>query len=99
MKKLLAILVVALFVAVISLPLMTAIPIKDTAKAPCCDQFDLESSYGFPLAFKQVYSGGFSGRGEVVTKPGNVMVDGVIVFAATAAVLSTILLVRKRSRQ
>ncbi len=96
MKHLLNTLIIALTVTAISLALMLVIPIRDTSEAACCDDFDLQASYGLPLPFKQDYSGGLSGRGKVTIEPIGLMVDGVLVFVATAVVLSVISVVRKR---
>jgi len=98
MRKALTLLGLSLAVAVVGVLIMHIVAIKPFPKSEgCCDQFNLESSYGFPLPFKKVYSGGLSGRGQTTTKPSNVVIDGVIVFAVTAAVLSLVPAVRKRT--
>jgi len=97
MRKGLTLLGISLAVAVVGVLIMHIVAIKPFQKSEeCCDQFNLEANYGFPLPFKRVYSGGLSGRGRTADTPINVVIDGVIIFAATAAVLSLVPAVRKR---
>jgi hypothetical protein len=98
MKKVLTVVGVSLLVSVAGVLWMHIFAIKPFSKTTdeCCDQFILEASYGFPLPFKKVYSGGLSGKGETTTKPANIAVDGAILFVVTAVILSVVPAVRKR---
>ena len=72
---------------------MLLVPVPTPHQAPeCCDQYTLETAYGFPLHFKELYSGGFSGQGEVVLRPSNVAIDAVICGAVV--LLATLVVVR-----
>lgn len=99
MKRMSAILGIAFLIAAAGLLVMYVAPIKANKADPplCCDQLILEASYGLPLPFKQVYSGGFTGAGKTTTNFGNMALDGIIIFAASATVLSVGSLNRDRT--
>lgn len=97
-KKLLIIFAISLIVTGLGLSLMYAVAIKGNRASNCCDQLSLERSYGFPLPFKQVYSGGLAGKGETINNSNNAAIDGVIIFVTTAAVLSVVSFTRKDSK-
>lgn len=99
MRRIASILGISVAIAAVALVLMHAIPIKAPydPETACCDQYILEETYGFPLAFKQVYSGGFSGSGDITVKSINEVYDGLILFGASATVLWVISATRNRS--
>ncbi|MBI2797852.1 hypothetical protein HYX70_00950 [Candidatus Saccharibacteria bacterium] len=54
--------------------------------ASCCNQFALEAAYGFPFAFRSVYSGGFTGLGQTVFSGWALALDFGMIFSVVLAI-------------
>lgn len=77
----------ALLVAFVAIIVMSIMPMPFSQQlAKCCDQFSLQAFYGFPFAFRTVYTGGFTGAGQTVFSTLSLLLDFVIIFGVVLAV-------------
>jgi len=87
-----------MFVTLVCVAAMLFIPVPmPHQEDECCDQYTLETAYGFPLRFKEMYSGGIGGGGKEMLRPSNLGIDAAIVGAIVLA--ATLAVVRYKDRQ